>query len=135
MVINNAERFGLSQLHQLRGRSGRGAKQSYCILVTSSNISQNSRQRIRVMCSTTDGFVIAEEDLKRAGMAILKALGRVALGVPKVARLRERCWDWCSFRPTLPMLFEEDPHLTHPANAILRNQLAEILKEERLGSN
>lgn len=67
MVIENAERFGLSQLHQLRGRVGRGAEQSYCILMTGSKLSIESKKRIEVMCSTNDGFVIAEEDLKLRG--------------------------------------------------------------------
>ena len=67
MVIENAERFGLAQLHQLRGRVGRGAKQSYCFLLTGKRISSEARQRMRVMCRTTDGFAIAEEDLKLRG--------------------------------------------------------------------
>ncbi|MBP6730880.1 MAG: ATP-dependent DNA helicase RecG, partial [Chitinophagales bacterium] len=67
MVIENAERFGLSQLHQLRGRVGRGADQSYCILITGKKLSNDSKQRIAVMVQTNDGFVIAEEDLRLRG--------------------------------------------------------------------
>lgn len=67
MVIENAERFGLAQLHQLRGRVGRGADQSFCILMTGSKLSNESKQRISVMCQTNDGFIIAEEDLKLRG--------------------------------------------------------------------
>ena len=67
MVIENAERFGLAQLHQLRGRVGRGAKQSYCFLLTGKRISSEARQRMKVMCRTTNGFSIAEEDLKLRG--------------------------------------------------------------------
>ena len=67
MVIMNAERFGLAQLHQLRGRVGRGADQSYCILVTKYKLSQETRQRIQIMCETTDGFEIAEADLRFRG--------------------------------------------------------------------
>ena len=67
MIIENAERFGLSQLHQLRGRVGRGADQSYCILMTNARLGNESNKRIEVMCSTNDGFVIAEEDLKLRG--------------------------------------------------------------------
>lgn len=67
MVIESAERFGLSQLHQLRGRVGRGAEKSYCILLTGSEISKESRQRMDIMVRTTDGFEIAEEDLKMRG--------------------------------------------------------------------
>ena len=67
MIILNAERFGLSQLHQLRGRVGRGADQSYCILVTSYKLSNETRKRIDIMCDTNDGFEIAEADLKLRG--------------------------------------------------------------------
>ena len=67
MVIENTERFGLSQLHQLRGRVGRGAEQSFCILMSSYKLSKNAKHRIRVMTETNDGFRIAEEDLKLRG--------------------------------------------------------------------
>ncbi len=67
MVIENAEKFGLSQLHQLRGRVGRGADQSYCILLTGNKLSSEGRERIRVMCATTDGFKIAEKDMELRG--------------------------------------------------------------------
>lgn len=67
MVILNAERFGLSQLHQLRGRVGRGADQSYCILVSKRKLSDETRKRIDIMCDTNDGFKIAEADLKLRG--------------------------------------------------------------------
>ena len=67
MVIENAERFGLSQLHQLRGRVGRGADQSYCILMTKQKIAKETRQRLEIMTSTTDGFIVAEADLKMRG--------------------------------------------------------------------
>lgn len=67
MIIENADRFGLSQLHQLRGRVGRGAEQSYCILLTSSKVGNEARKRIEVMCSTNDGFIVAEEDMKQRG--------------------------------------------------------------------
>ena len=74
MVIENAERFGLSQLHQLRGRVGRGGGQSYCILMTKDRLSNTSRERIRTMCSTTDGFEIAEADLRLRGPGDLQGL-------------------------------------------------------------
>ena len=67
MVILDAQRFGLSQLHQLRGRVGRGAEQSYCILVTTFKLSEETRKRIDIMCETNDGFRIAEADLKLRG--------------------------------------------------------------------
>ena len=74
MVIENAERFGLSQLHQLRGRVGRGSEQSYCILMTKDQLSNTSRERIHTMCSTTDGFQIAEADLRLRGPGDLQGL-------------------------------------------------------------
>jgi len=67
MVIESAEKFGLSQLHQLRGRVGRGSEKSYCILLTNSKVSNDARERIKIMCSTNDGFVIAEKDLELRG--------------------------------------------------------------------
>ena len=67
MVILDAQRFGLSQLHQLRGRVGRGADQSYCILVTKPELAEDTRKRINIMCDTNDGFLIAEADLKLRG--------------------------------------------------------------------
>ncbi|MCM1291108.1 MAG: ATP-dependent DNA helicase RecG [Prevotella sp.] len=67
MLINNAERFGLSQLHQLRGRVGRGAEMSYCILMTKQKISKDTRRRLEVMTETNDGFIVAEEDMKLRG--------------------------------------------------------------------
>ena len=67
MVIENAERFGLSQLHQLRGRVGRGGNQSYCLLVTDYKLSEDTRKRMEIMTSSNDGFVIAEADLKLRG--------------------------------------------------------------------
>ena len=67
MVIENAERFGLSQLHQLRGRVGRGADQSYCILMSKQQIAKETRQRLEIMTQTSDGFIIAEADMKMRG--------------------------------------------------------------------
>jgi ATP-dependent DNA helicase RecG len=67
MVIESAERFGLSQLHQLRGRVGRGAEQSFCILMTSDKLSTESRKRIKTMCETNDGFKISEVDMQLRG--------------------------------------------------------------------
>ena len=67
MIIENAERFGLSQLHQLRGRVGRGADQSYCILMSKHKLTKETRHRLEVMTNTNDGFVVAEEDMKLRG--------------------------------------------------------------------
>jgi ATP-dependent DNA helicase RecG len=67
MVIESADRFGLSQLHQLRGRVGRGSEQSFCILLTGTQISKEGRERLKTMCATNDGFLIAEKDLELRG--------------------------------------------------------------------
>ena len=80
MIIENAERFGLAQLHQLRGRVGRGAEQSYCVLVTSFKLSQDTRRRIRIMTETNDGFEIAEEDMRLRGPGDLE--GTQQSGIP-----------------------------------------------------
>ena len=87
MVIENAERFGLSQLHQLRGRVGRGGEQSYCILMTKDNLSRVSRERIRTMCETTDGFRIAEADLKLRGPGDVQGLQQSGVLELKVASI------------------------------------------------
>ena len=87
MVIENAERFGLSQLHQLRGRVGRGADQSYCILMTKDNLGGASLQRIRTMCSTTDGFQIAEADLRLRGPGDMQGLQQSGMPGLKLASI------------------------------------------------
>ena len=87
MVIENAERFGLSQLHQLRGRVGRGAEQSYCILMTKDNLSNTSRERIRTMCATTDGFEIAEADLRLRGPGDIQGLQQSGVLDLKIASI------------------------------------------------
>ena len=85
MVIESAERFGLSQLHQLRGRVGRGAEQSYCILITSDKLSTDSRVRIKTMCETNDGFKISEVDMKLRGPGDI--LGTQQSGIVDFKRL------------------------------------------------
>ncbi len=89
MVIENAERFGLSQLHQLRGRVGRGADQSYCILMSGNKLSEEARVRLKTMTETTDGFLIAETDLKLRGpgdMAGTQQSGIIDLKIANLLR-------------------------------------------------
>ncbi len=109
MVIENAERFGLSQLHQLRGRVGRGADQSFCILMTKYELTSNGRQRIKTMVETTDGFEIAEVDLKLRGPGDLH--GTVQSGVLdlKIADIikDEKILKYA--RSTATKLLEKDP--------------------------
>ena len=128
MIIESAERFGLSQLHQLRGRVGRGAEQSYCILVTSDKLSSDSRTRMKTMVETNDGFKISEVDMKlrgpgdilgtqQSGVVDFKKLDLIADGkIIKVAKT------------TVEKLLENDPHLEHPDNFELRTYYAKQYK-------
>ncbi len=89
MIIENAERFGLSQLHQLRGRVGRGADQSYCLLMTEGTLSEQGRERLKVMCETNDGFLIAEKDLELRGSGDIEGLRQSGQMLFKLARIPE----------------------------------------------
>ena len=121
MIIESAERFGLSQLHQLRGRVGRGAEQSYCILLTSDKLSKESRTRIKTMTETNDGFKISEVDMQlrgpgdilgtqQSGVVDFKKLDLVADGnIIKTAK------------SAVEHLIKNDPHLQNPDNFSLRN--------------
>lgn len=124
MVIENAERFGLSQLHQLRGRVGRGGGQSYCILMTKDELSHNSQQRIHTMCSTTDGFAIAEADLKLRGPGDLQGLQQSGMLDMQLADLVDDEPLVCATRDEVHDLLEADPDLQLPENAPLRRHIA-----------
>jgi ATP-dependent DNA helicase RecG len=129
MIIESAERFGLSQLHQLRGRVGRGADQSYCILMTSNKLNDDARQRISTMVRTTDGFEIAEADLKLRGPGDLE--GTQQSGIPfelKIAHLGKDSQILQYARKTVIEILEEDPLLDKPGNAILLEQLKKMSK-------
>ncbi len=127
MVIQNAERFGLSQLHQLRGRVGRGADQSYCILVTKYNLSSDTKKRIRIMCETGDGFEIAEADLRLRGPGDLEGTQQsgVALNL-RVANLARDGQLVQLARDEASALLKADPDLSHPENAALSQRLTEL---------
>ena len=116
MVIENAERFGLSQLHQLRGRVGRGGGQSYCILMTKDDLSRTSKQRIETMCSTTDGFLIAEADLKLRGPGDLQGLQQSGMLEMKLADLVDDEPLVCATRDEIHAILECDPELQLPEN-------------------
>lgn len=124
MVIQNAERFGLAQLHQLRGRVGRGADQSYCMLVTSYELSQDTRRRIDIMCQTNDGFEIAEADLRFRGPGELD--GTLQSGLPfdlHIADLSRDGQVLQEARNAAAIVLKDDPKLTNPANKLLVSQL------------
>lgn len=124
MVIENAERFGLSQLHQLRGRVGRGGGQSYCILMTRDELSSTSQQRIQTLCSTSDGFAIAEADLRLRGPGDLQGLQQSGMLDLKVADLVDDEPLVSATRDEVHRLLEADPDLMLPDNSALRRHIA-----------
>lgn len=111
MVIENAERFGLSQLHQLRGRVGRGGEQSYCILMTGNKLSNNGRERIKTMVATTDGFRIAEADLKLRGPGDLQGLQQSGILQLKLADIVNDEPIVRAARESVQEIMENDPEL------------------------
>lgn len=133
MLIESAERFGLSQLHQLRGRVGRGAEQSYCILLTGNKLSKESLQRMKIMTSTTNGFIIAEEDLAMRGPGDL--YGTKQSGVLKF-KLADIVADSAILEQTrlaAQQIVAEDPSLTAPQHQGIRNILLQEVKENHWG--
>ena len=124
MVIESAERFGLSQLHQLRGRVGRGANQSYCILMTDFKLSAESRKRIDLMCSTDDGFVLAEEDMKLRGPGDIEGTQQSGLPVNlNIASLSQDGVLLSEARDFAARILERDPQLKAAANTLLLEAL------------
>ena len=120
MVIENAERFGLSQLHQLRGRVGRGSDQSFCILMTKSNLGTDSSKRIKVMCETNDGFVIAEEDLRLRGPGDLDGTRQSGAINLRIADLAQDTHILEAARAEAFTIIDTDPELKLPENQALR---------------
>ena len=130
MVIESAQRFGLSQLHQLRGRVGRGADQSYCVLITPYEISSDTRKRMEIMTESNDGFVIAEADLKLRGPGDLE--GTQQSGIPFDLRIADLVRDNAILfraREIAEDVIDKDPHLEQPEHRVLKQQL------DRLGGN
>jgi len=124
MVIENAERFGLSQLHQLRGRVGRGADRSYCILMTKHQIAGDTRHRLEVMTQTTDGFLIAEEDMRLRGPGDMEGTQQsgIALNL-RVANLARDGQIVQLTRDDARDFLEHDPELTTAAGKLIDAQL------------
>lgn len=131
MIIENAERFGLSQLHQLRGRVGRGSDRSYCVLITKHNIAAETRKRLELMTATTDGFVIAEEDMKMRGPGDIE--GTMQSGLPfelHIANIAQDGQIISMARKAAEWLLDNDPELTDPQNSYLARTMAEIVNRK-----
>ena len=136
MIIQNAERFGLAQLHQLRGRVGRGAEQSFCILVTKYQLSKETKQRIQIMCETNDGFEIAEADLRfrgpgdlegtqQSGMAFNLHIANIARDGQLVQLARDLANE----------VLDNDPDQSLPENACMWTRLRELNQNDMDWSN
>lgn len=129
MVILDAQRFGLSQLHQLRGRVGRGCDQSYCILVTGYKLSEETRKRIDIMCDTNDGFRIAEADLKLRGPGDLEGTQQSGMAFDlKIANIARDGQLVQLARTEAQAIIDADPQCEHPQNTLLWNRLRELKK-------
>jgi ATP-dependent DNA helicase RecG len=129
MVILDAQRFGLAQLHQLRGRVGRGADQSFCILVTPYKLSEETRKRIDIMCDTNDGFRIAEADLKLRGPGDLEGTQQSGMAFDlKIADIARDGQIVQMARDEAQKIIDDDPECTSPRYAILWNRLNELKK-------
>ena len=129
MVIFDAQRFGLSQLHQLRGRVGRGADQSYCLLVTPYQLSEDTRKRIDIMCDTNDGFRIAEADLKLRGPGDLEGTAQSGMVFDlKIADIARDGQLVQMARDEAQTIVDDDPTRTSPKYQILWNRLRELRK-------
>jgi len=129
MVVESAERFGLSQLHQLRGRVGRGASKSYCILMSGTKLSAESRQRLKVMCDTNDGFEIAEFDLKLRGPGNIEGTQQSGIAQLRLADITKDKQLLTLAREDAIVLLKEDPRLQAPEMAPLRNYLDHLKKD------
>ncbi len=132
MIVESAERFGLSQLHQLRGRVGRGASQSYCILMTSQKLSNDSKIRMETMVNTNDGFEIAEVDLKLRGPGDLMGTQQSGLLQLKIADIVKDKDILLVARNYAQLILKKDPNLQNPENKILQTILAELLKKKTI---
>jgi len=123
MVIENAERFGLSQLHQLRGRVGRGADQSYCLLMSGNKLTNEGRKRLEIMVRSNDGFEIAEADLKLRGPGDMQGTKQSGVLDLRIANLAQDGELIALTRKVAERILEKDEKLTQPENELLRNQL------------
>ncbi len=130
MIIENAERFGLSQLHQLRGRVGRGAEQSYCLLLSGNKLSNEGRKRLEIMVQTNDGFEIAEADLKLRGPGDMQGTRQSGMMEFKIVNLAKDGVLVSRTREIAQSVLDKDTLLELPENIRLRNQLMKLKKNE-----
>jgi ATP-dependent DNA helicase RecG len=130
MVIESAERFGLSQLHQLRGRVGRGAEKSYCILMTGDGISKEAQKRMDTMVMSNDGFVLAEVDLQLRGPGDLMGTQQSGALALKIANLATDGQLVQLAREKALSILNADPQLIDPENKLLNQALRAVLKNK-----
>ena len=135
MIIESSERFGLSQLHQLRGRVGRGADQSYCILLSSYKLSEEGKTRLKTMVETTDGFKIAEVDLKLRGPGNLMGTQQSGVLNLKIADVVKDSQILVAARNTAISLLQEDSNLSKPENANINRAYSVLSKNSKIWSN
>ena len=135
MIIESSERFGLSQLHQLRGRVGRGADQSYCILLSSYKLSEEGKTRLKTMVDTTDGFKIAEVDLKLRGPGNLMGTQQSGVLNLKIADVAKDSKILVAARNTAIDLLQDDPNLEMEHNLPIKNTFAKISRNSKIWSN
>jgi ATP-dependent DNA helicase RecG len=134
MIIESSERFGLSQLHQLRGRVGRGADQSYCILLSSFKLSAEAKTRLKTMVETTDGFKIAEVDLKLRGPGNLMGTQQSGVLDLTIADVVKDSKILVSARNTAIALLQDDSNLSKPENLPIKRTFIQVSKTSKIWS-
>jgi ATP-dependent DNA helicase RecG len=135
MIIESSERFGLSQLHQLRGRVGRGADQSYCILLSSYKLSPEAKTRLKTMVETSDGFKIAEVDLKLRGPGNIMGTQQSGVLNLKIADVVKDTQILVAARNTAISVLQEDSNLEKPKNSVILKNYTQIQKTSGLWAN
>ena len=130
MVIESSERFGLAQLHQLRGRVGRGSEQSFCILITGDKLSNEGKKRLKTMCETNDGFIIAEVDMEIRGPGDIMGTQQSGLIDLKIADLARDGSILTDARNQAIAILEQDQELIQPEHQMLRERIKQIMKNK-----
>jgi ATP-dependent DNA helicase RecG len=130
MIIESSERFGLAQMHQLRGRVGRGAEQSFCILMTGDKLRAEGKKRLQTMCETNDGFVIAEVDLEIRGPGDIMGTQQSGLIDLKIADLARDGGILTEARNHALALLESDPNLEQEAHQGIREEVRKIMRNK-----